>query len=230
MQTTPVQDWHTVILEMLLQAKQPISPQNQPNIKLERVKELEAMDCVEQVKSGGNGFAYKITDLGRKYLMSLKNGSILEPAAWEEDAELPILYLAHGDVREAIPHIIDGFNKGQWDEQRYSIVLALKATDNGYAHMVADIWLTPHASLGWVEPETPLVKHRDVKDAEIVTINFQLSPLAEEAFKVVSSYMKRKGLRTHRQSGVASKGLAGEYALIMAASIIQGSTEKVSVP
>lgn len=226
MLSTPTQDWHKVILDMLAQAGHPISPHHQPNVKLERVKELETMGCVDKVKgSSAKGFAYTINDMGRKYHQAMQDDTLFNVARWREDADLPILYLAYGDVREAIPHIIDGFNAGCWMNKSQSIITALRATDNGYAHIVADVFKVDGSSLSWVKPNTALTKHREsdsLNESGVVTINFQLSPLAEDAFTVIQDYMKRKRLRTHRQSGVASKGLAGEYALIVAASIIRG--------
>lgn len=226
---TPVQDWHRLILEMLIQANKPISPQRQPNIRMERLNELEAMDCISKTVGRGKTqkvFLYAMTEKGKKYHQAMTDDRLISRSAWEDDSELAILYLAYGDVREAIPVILDCLNNypvSYWDDiERVKILKALKASENGYARMIVDCFGMGFFDTSWVRPASSLTKKRidGNGEDEFNVLNFQLSPLAEDAFTVIESYLKKNNLRTHERTGIASKGLVGEYALFIAASLI----------
>lgn len=224
--TSAIQDWHSIILEMMAASSHAISPQLQPSIKLQRLHELEKIGCVLKENQHGTN-AYRITEHGEKYLAALKSGDLINPEKWLEDAVICSLYLAYGDVREAMPYIVDAlngvhFNQWAWDNlDALHIRACLYLTDNGYAHAIADAFGNKACDISWIKPNTSLGK-RDENGQVRQTINFQMSPLAEQAFDVIDSYIREHNLRTHRQSGYASKAMVGEYALILAASLLKG--------
>lgn len=228
---TPVQDWHRLILEMLIQAVKPISPQRQPNIRMERLNELEAMGCVSKTIGRGKTqktFVYAITEKGIKYHQAMTDDRLISRSAWADDADLAVLYLAYGDAREAMPVILDCLNNWpvkHWDDiERFKVIKALRTSENGYARMIVDSFDNSDFDTSWVKPASSLTKKRIDGNGEAAfkVINFQLSPLAEDAFKVIEDYLKKHNLRTHERTGVASNALVNEYALFVAACLITG--------
>ena len=175
--------------------------------------------------TGRSTFTFEMTTKGQLFYQALESDCLFDSALWTDHfVDYFDMYCKGGDLQALYPVALFAFRTDVPSLTGHHIDIATSclSTDNGYLHMLANLYLSYGADcLNWMHP-----KHSSQNEwlengtSESKVITLRLSQVGADALERVVAKLESQELKTGYRSWKAGEGFSAELGLIALASLL----------